>query len=99
MSSFLANNSFDIGLAVFYTYYKISPHGYQKDADQNTLKNLVRFLKNDSDDADGRLASKGHDDLEAYFYGKAYQMFMNKCPALLTGFKKIQKEIKSDIHD
>ena len=82
---------------MFYSYYKISPYGYQKDADQDILKNLVRFLKNDTDDADGRLASKGQDDLEAYFYGKAYQMFINKCPALLTGFKKVREEMKSDI--
>ena len=97
--TFLANISFDVGLAVFYSNFKISPQGYQKAADQDTLKNLVRFLDNDADDANGRLVHKGFDDLEAFFYGKAYHMFMNKCPALLTGFKKVQEEIKSDIYD
>ena len=97
MITFPANNSFDVGLAVFHAYYKISP--YQKNADQDPLKNLIRCVKNDTNDTFCRLAYKGHDHLEAYFYGKAYQMFMNKCPAQWTGFRKVQGEIKSDIHD
>ena len=92
--TFPANNSFDVGLAVFHAHYKISPYNYQKNADQVPLKYLMRCWKNDTDN-DGvcHLAYKGQDDLDNYFYGKAYQMFMNKCPAQWTGFKKVQEGI------
>lgn len=91
---FIGNVSFDIGLAVYYVEYKISPKGYQ-DADQETLKKLIRFLETDTDDAEGDIAWDGMDDLHAYFYGEAYNMFASECPSLLTGFKKTQNDIKS----
>jgi hypothetical protein len=82
-------------LAVYHVDYQISSKGYQEDADQETLKKLIRFLKTDIDDAEGEMTWGGEDDLNAYFYGEAYNMFMQECPALLTGFKKVQNDIKS----
>ena len=73
MFKFPTNNSFDVGLAVFYAHYMdYSPYNYQKNADQDTLKNLFCFQKHDTDDANGCLTNKGYDDLEAHFHGKAY---------------------------
>ena len=82
-------------MAVYHVDYKISPKGYQEDADQETLKKLIRFLKTDTHDAEGDMTWGGTDDLKAYFYGEAYKMFMSECPALLTGFKKAQNDVMS----
>ena len=75
--------------------YKISDKGYQQGADQETLAKLMRFLESDTDDAEGRITKRGIEDLKAHFYGEAYKMFVNKCPALLTGFKKAQNDVRS----
>ena len=75
---------------MYYVHYEIAPKGYQEDADQETLKKLMRFLKTDKDDAQGIMTVQGTEDLNAYFFGEAYNMY--KCPAVLTGFKKVHKE-------
>ena len=98
MCLFLANTSFDIALAVFYIDYKISAKGYQEGADQETLKKLMRFLKSDTDEAEGRMTKKGIDDLKAYFFGEAYKMFMYKCPALITGLKMAMSTPLNDVY-
>ena len=77
---------------MYYVQYEIAPKGYQKDADQETLKKLMRFLKTDTDNAQGMMTVQGTEDLNAYFFGEAYNMFVYKCPAVLTGFKKVHKE-------
>ena len=107
MIIFIANDSFDIALAVFYVDYKISGKPYQAGADQDTLKKLIRFLESDNNNADGRitknsnnndvsgrLTKRGIEDLKAHFSGEAYKMFLQKCPAILTGFKKAQGDVK-----
>ena len=91
----IANNSLDIGFAVYHAEYKISAKGYQEDADQEILKRLMRFLKTDTDDAEGKMTWGGDDDLNAYFFDEAFNMFMRECPAVLTGFKKVRDDIKS----
>ena len=77
---------------MYYVHYEIAPKGYQEDADQKTLKKLMRFLKTDKDDAQGIMTVQGTEDLNVYFLGEAYNMFIYKCPADLTGFKKVHKE-------
>ena len=77
---------------MYYVHYEIAPLGYQEGADKNALKKLMRFLKSDTEKAQGMMTLQGTEDLNAYFFGEAYNMFMYKCPAVLTGFKKVHKE-------
>ena len=90
-----ANNSLDIGLAVYHAEYKISDKGHQAEADQDILKRLIRFLKTDTSDAEVLITLAGDEDLNAYFYDQAFNTFMHGCPALLTGFKNVRDVVKS----
>ena len=83
-------------MAVYYADYHISPKGYQEGADQKTLQRLIRFLKHDTDNATGEITDEATEDLKAYFAGEAFHMFMTQCPALLTGFKKVQNDVNSN---
>lgn len=53
----------------------------------------MRFLKSDGEDAEGEMTWEGLEDLTGYFYREAFNMFMSECPALLTGFLKVQKNL------
>ena len=71
----------DIGFAVYHAEHKTSSKGYQE-ADQVILRRLTRFLKTDTDDAEGVMTWGGDDDLNAYFYDKAFNMFMRELQKL-----------------
>ena len=55
----------------------------------------MRFLKQDTDNSTGEITDEAAEDLKAYFAGEAFNLFMTQCPALLTGFKKVQNDVKS----
>ena len=76
-------------MAVFSVHYKISPEPFQTNKD--AVKEFVRFVST-VDDV-GRLTYEGIQDIGAYFQGKAVEMYLKKCPAILKGFQHVTKEL------
>ena len=77
-------------MAVFSVHYKIAPEALQTNKDE--VNDFVRFVST-VDDV-GRLTFKGIEDMGAYFNGKAVEMYLEKCPAILKGFQQVTKELR-----
>ena len=77
-------------MAVFSVHYKIAPEAFQTNKDE--VNEFVRFAS--AVDNVGRLTFKGREDMAAYFQGKAVEMYLEKCPAILKRFQQVTKELE-----
>ena len=90
---FTANDSFDLGIALFSVDYQISTKLFQPN--EEAVREFISFTNNTNVDEVGELSFEGGEQIHAYFYGKAIEMFMYKCPTLLSGLQKIRKDFQS----